>query len=243
MTYAIILAAGKGTRLAGLYDSPKPLLPLSGKPVIKYVLGNLISLNITPVIVVKYKKEEIMEELGSSYIYREQGGMDGTGMALYYGLKDLKIEANDSIIVLNSDDSAFLKKETINSFIEEHERNESSLTVMTVNKENPFGLGRIIKDGDQLISIIEEKEANEEEKKIKEVNTGLFCFNYKFLKDNLENIIPSSVTGEYYVTDLLRIAIQGDYKTGSFLLENDSEIFGFNTPEQYEEAKDRMNKY
>ena len=240
---AIILAAGKGTRLAGMFNEPKALLPLSGKPVIQYILDTLHSLHIPSIIIVGYKKEMLIKKLGTQYTYVTQIEKQGTAAAVSSAIPSLRDMSSDSnILVLNSDDSAFLSEKTLQSFINNHIQKKSDITLLTVKKQNPFGLGRIIKKGDKVIAIVEEKDATEKEKKIQEINTGVFCFHLGFLKDALSQIKPSPVTGEYYITDLVKIAVESKKKVQAYELTNDTEIFGFNTPEEYKEAQKRMQK-
>ena len=243
-THAIVLAAGKGTRLAEVYDIPKPLLPLSGKPVISYVLERLQNLNIHPVIVIKHKKEIIQEQLGNMYSYVVQGEDDGTGAAVRYAFDALCMDKEDTIFVINADDSAFLTQDTLKKFMDFHETNKADLTVMTVKKENPYGYGRIVKDpiGKQLVAIVEEKDTSEDQKSITEVNTGIFCFQSSFLSSYIHAIQPNEHTGEYYITDLVALGKNNNKCLTAYVLEDDSQICGFNTPEQYLIAQQHMER-
>ena len=146
----------------------------------------------------------------------------------------------EHIAVFNADDSAFLAKSTKEDFLSFHGKEGNVLTVMTIRKDDPKGLGRIVKEDAKLIAIVEEKDASPEEKLIQEINTGVFCFKADWVKKAIGSLVPNPVTGEYYITRLVDKAVAEGEKVGTFLLEDERQWFGFNTPEQYEEAKRRM---
>ncbi len=239
MFHAIILAAGRSSRM---HEEPKAILPLAGKPAMKYILERLESLDIPTTVVLKHKKDEILVVFENNLSHVTQGEEYGTGAALKSALDVLTHLSGQHILVLNADDSAFLEAETLKKFSDFHLMHKNILTVMTVHKDNPKGLGRIKKDGDHVIAIVEEKDATEEEKIIQEINTGMFLFEYDWLQKAIQEITPSPVTGEYYITQLLEIAIREGQKVGAYKLEDADEWFGFNTPEQYEEAEKKMSK-
>ena len=239
--HAIILAAGKGTRLKDKYSLPKSLLPLAGKPAVGYVLENLQSLGIPITVVVKHRQKQIKEALGDTFSYVEQGEKKGTGAAFMYALEGVEdIKKARHIMVFNADDSAFLEKSTKKDFLSFHSKEGNVLTVMTVVKDDPTDFGRIIKEDGNLIAIMEEKEASFEEKLISEVNTGVFCFNTDWVIKVIESLTSSPVTGDYYINRLVDKAVAEGKKVGTFLLEDERQWFGFNTLEQYEEARRRM---
>ncbi len=239
MFHAIILAAGRSSRMQ---EQPKPILPLAGKPAMKYILERLESMQIPVTVVLKHKKDEIIVALDNNLPHVLQGEEHGTGAAVKSAIQVLQDLSGQHIYVFNADDSAFLSTETIRKFADFHTSQGNTLTVMTVHKDNPTGLGRIKKVDDKVVAIVEEKDASDEEKAIQEINTGMFLFEYDWLKNALQKITPSPVTGEYYLTQLVEIAVSEGKKLGSYMLENADEWFGFNTPEQYAEAEARMKR-
>lgn len=235
---AIILAAGKGERINSKTVN-KVVLPLHGKPMIMYVIERLEKLKIKPIIVViGFAKKSILDLLNKNkdVIFAEQKERLGTAHAVFCALKKMPSFVTDSII-LQGDDSAFYKEETIKALIRKHFSSNSDLTFLTIELDNPFGLGRILRDeNDCLIGSIEEKDATEEEKKIKEINPALYIFKIKFLQQYLKKIKKSKITGEYYLPDLIRIAIKHKKKIET-VKAGKIPWRGVNTKEELEEAK------
>ena len=131
---------------------------------------------------------------------------------------------------------------TIQDFLANHIDSKADISVMTVYVNDPTGLGRIIKDGNGNIQkIVNETECNDHEKKILEINTGILCFSKKFLDQNISHLKKALKTGEYYITDLIEIALKGEKKISCFVLEDTKQFQGFNTPEQYKTVLQSCN--
>ncbi len=241
---AVILAAGSGTRLNKGKPSPKPkvLYELAGKPIIFYILETLRKIGLKEIIVViGYKRKAVEETFGNRFKYALQKEQLGTANALAAGLKKVSISTK-KVLVLNGDDSAFYKPQTLKRVLEKDEKENGVLTFVTLRKEDPSGLGRIIRTkSGKLLGIVEEKEAKSTEKKIKEINDGCYIFNKKWLKLNLGKV-KKSVSGEYYLVDLINIAIKKGFKTNTFKLKDQSEWFGINTLSELKEADKKMRK-
>lgn len=234
---AVILAAGKGNRMKEK-ELNKVALLLNGKPLISYGVNLLQKMKISPVIVViGHAKESVKNALkDSKVIFVEQEKQLGTGHALKCAIDKIPPVSTD-IIVLYGDDSYLYNQEILNKIIDKHMMEGTMLTLLTIKIEEPTGLGRIIRDSKGEVSgIIEEKDVTEEEKKIKEINPNCYIFSSKFLKKYLPEIPKSPVTGEYYLTSLIKLAWENNEKIyaldGGFLPWK-----GVNTKEELAEAR------
>ena len=237
---AIILAAGKGIRMKS--STQKVLMKLAGKPIVTYTMQNLRKSwfkNI--VLVVNYKKEDVVKETHGLVKYVTQKEILGTGHAVAQAVKTISRKIK-TVIVINGDDSAFYSTKTIKDVIKAHLREKRVITFVSLEKTNPHGLGRVVRSGSgRLVGIVEEKEATTKQRKIKEVNDGLYVFNRKWLVKNLPKIKKSKV-GEYYLVDLVKIAIENNKKAGVYKLKNPEEWQGINSPEQLKIADTKMRE-
>lgn len=232
---AVVLAGGRGKRMESA--APKVLHEICGRPMISYTLENLRRSNIGQiVVVVSYRKYEVMKTIGGAVKFAYQKNpKGGTADAAAAGLKEVSSKVK-TLVVINGDDSAFYKPETINNVIATHKKTNSVLTFVSLERDNPCGLGRVVRDGEgKLIGIIEEKDATEEQKEIKEVNDGLYVFEKGWLEKNIGKVELSS-QGEYYLVDLIKMAVDKKEKVSVYHLEDSSEWQGINTPDQLDEA-------
>ncbi len=237
---AIILTAGKGTRMKS--QTQKVLRKIAGRPMISYTLQNLRGAFFKRiVIVIGHKKEEVKRETQGAVLFAEQKKVLGTGHAAATGLK--KVPKNiKTVIVLNGDDSAFYKDETIKNVIKTHIRKKAVVTFVSLMKENPEGLGRVIRDKKgNLEAVVEEKEATARQKKVKEVNDGLYVFNRIWLSHNLSRI-KKSRAGEYYIVDLVKIALRQGRNVEVYKLKDVNQWQGVNNQEELEEADRKMKQ-
>ncbi len=244
----VILAAGKGTRMAGVAVGntaepiPKVLIPLNGKPVIERLLDEVKKLeqDTSPIIVVGYMKELVEQTLGKEYIYVTQFDQKGTAHAVL-SAKD-SVTA-DNIIVLNGD-MPFISKESLSKLVELHTSTNSVVTMFPCtlpNFENEnhhfLGYGRVIRDAQgDIIKIQEYKDCSEEQKQITEVNTGEYMFNSAWLWNKLTEIGSTNAQGEFYLTDIVELAIKDGHKIQSIQIAPE-EVYGINTPEHLEYAR------
>ncbi len=240
----VILAAGKGTRMG--VDIPKVLLPLGDKPVILRLLerAKTVPQDTAPIIVVGFMKELVEQTLGAEYIYVQQFDQRGTAHAV---LSARPAVTAKNIIVLNGD-MPFTSAESLLKVIELHNSTNAKLTMLPCvlpNFENEYkgfaSYGRIIRDSEGNIQKIQEnKDCTEEQKQITEVNTGSYMFNAEWLWSKLEQIGSSNVQEEFYLTDIVEIAIADGQNIQSFPI-SPQEIYGINTPEDLEYAKSLLN--
>lgn len=240
---AIVLAAGKGTRLAGGSPSlkPKVLFKLAGRPMISYTLDNLKPLGLKKIIIViGYKGRQVREIVGDNFKFATQTKQLGTGHAVKLGLAGVSLSIT-SILVLNGDDSAFYTPCTIKQVLDKHLGKGNTITFVSLEVDNPAGLGRVIRSGNKVMSIVEEKDASNKQKKIKEVNDGLYVFRRDWLEKNISKIKKSNA-GEYYLVDLIKLATGQKEKVEAFKLYDVGEWYGVNTPSELKAADKLMRE-
>lgn len=240
---AIVLAAGKGTRMKAPDSKNKVVLNLGDKPMIRYTINTLKKCLIDQIIVVVgHAKESVMAELKDEVVYAEQINPQGTGHAVKVALPKLSPQS-ENIVVMYGDDSAFYNPPLIDYLVTTHLKQANHLTLISINKPDPFGLGRIIRDPQgNLIGVVEEKSATPDQKQITEINTGLYCFQAEFLRQAIANLHPNPVTQEYYLTEVIEYACTHRYQAQAILWQNQEIWFGINTPEQLQAAEERMKQ-
>ena len=228
----LILAAGKGTRMKS--DLPKVIHKVNGIPMVKKILNELEKLGTEEnILILGHKKEEILKELGEIK-YAVQEEQLGTGHAIMQAENLLKDYEGDVMILCG--DTPLLRHETLKAMYEAHKKSGVATTILTSVYENPFGYGRIVKNGEKVTAIVEEKEADEETKKIKEVNAGVYCCNAKELFAALKKVTNNNEKGEYYLTDIVGIQVGEGKTVASFVLEDNREILGVNSKVELAEA-------
>ncbi len=242
---AVVLAAGKGTRMKS--NKSKLVHKIYGKELVKRVVETAKKSNIEEVIaVVGHKREQVQLVLGDTVKYAYQDEMLGTGHAVLQAEKFLK-NKNGKIVILNGD-VPIIRPETIKKLIKKSIDNKEYATLLTAIYNNPNGYGRIIRDiGGNIKEIIEEKDATEEQKKIKEINSGIYCFDIQELLKALKKLKPNNSQGELYLTDVIKIMNDEGLKTGAVIVEDNTEILGVNDRMQLELLtkilKMRINQY
>jgi bifunctional UDP-N-acetylglucosamine pyrophosphorylase/glucosamine-1-phosphate N-acetyltransferase len=225
--YAIILAAGKGTRMKT--DLPKCAYPLLKKPMIAYIVEHLYKSTMIDqlITVVGHKKEVIQEILNSKVKYAVQEEQLGTGHAVLMA-QDLLVD-NDGFTIILPGDMPLIDSEVIKEAISEHVEFRHDLTVVSTVIDDPFGYGRIIRDeGNYLNAIIEENDASIEEKLINEINTGIYIVENKFLIPALKKVKNSNAKKEYYLTDIVKIMKKEKCLVGTYLLQKSYKAMGIN---------------
>ena len=223
---AIVMAAGKGTRMKS--KNSKLVQKIYGKEIVKRAVENAQKAGVRDIVaVVGYKKEEVMKVLGDNIKYAYQDEMLGTGHAVMQAKEYLKGKKG-KVLVLNGD-VPLIRPETLNKLIEKSIENKEYATLLTAIYDDPTGYGRIVRDeGGNIEGIVEEKDTTPEQKKIKEINAGIYCFDIEALLKALEKVTPNNKQGEYYITDVIQIMNDSGLKTGAVLVEDNTEILGIN---------------
>ena len=229
---AIVMAAGKGTRMKS--KKSKLVQKIYGKEVVKRAVENAKKAGVNEIVaVVGYMKEEVMAVLGDDVKYAYQEEMLGTGHAVMQAKEYLQGKKG-KVLVLNGD-VPLIRPETLNKLLEKSIENKEYATLLTAIYDNPTGYGRIVRDeGGNISAIVEEKDTTEEQKEIKEINAGIYCFDIEELLSALDKISPNNAQGEYYLTDVIQIMNEKGLKTGAVIVEDNTEILGINDRVQLE---------
>ncbi|MDD4980982.1 MAG: NTP transferase domain-containing protein [Candidatus Omnitrophica bacterium] len=226
----IILAAGKSTRMKS--DMPKVLHPLCGRPVLSYVLDMVSSLKVKKTIVVLgYKYQAVKPLLKPGIKIAIQKKLLGTADAVKAALPLLK-SFKGTVLVLYGD-NPLLKKETIRKLLEQHIKNNSDATLLSAKMDKPAGYGRVLRDKySSICAIIEEKDADEFQKDIQEINTGIICFNKDKLAAALKSVKANNRKKEYYLTDIVNIFYKKGYLVDNLRTADIDEALGINSRQE-----------
>ena len=240
MFTSVILAAGMGTRMKS--KMPKVLHKVCGKPLSKWVIDASEAAGADKVCaVVGHKAETVKEVLGDVCEFALQAEQKGTGHAVLQAIDVIK-NSKGEVVILNGD-TPLITAETINKAIEYHKNNGNQATVITAILDDATGYGRIVRDNDgSVLKIVEQKDASKEEKKINEVNSGMYVFDAQSLVYALDKITPNNAQGEYYLTDTLEILLSAGKKIGGYAISDNDEIRGINDRVQLNEAEKIMQK-
>lgn len=238
--YAIILAAGQGTRMKSkLY---KVLHPVCGKPMVQHVVDQISHLQIENIVtIIGHGAEKVKAQLGDTCSYALQAEQLGTAHAVLQASESLEDKEGTTIVVCG--DTPLIRAETIENLFQHHLANKAKASVLTAKAEDPTGYGRIIRNtSGHVEKIVEHKDASDAERKITEINTGTYCFDNQALFNALKNVSNDNVQGEYYLPDVIEILKkQGEivvaYQTSDF-----NETLGVNDRVALAEAESTMRK-
>ncbi|MGL6099753.1 MAG: bifunctional UDP-N-acetylglucosamine diphosphorylase/glucosamine-1-phosphate N-acetyltransferase GlmU [Fusobacteriaceae bacterium] len=235
---SLILAAGKGTRMKS--DLPKVIHKVNGIPMVKKIMNLLDGIEVEEnILILGHKKEMVLEAVGDvDYVVQEE--QLGTGHAILMAEPKLKDFHGDIMVLCG--DTPLLRRETLKKIYNHHRESGATTTLLTSTYENPFGYGRIVKDGENVMAIIEEKEATPEIKAIKEVNAGVYIFDSQELWKALSKIDNNNDKGEYYLTDVIAIQVKDGKKIGSYLLQDNLEILGVNSKVELAQAESELRR-
>jgi UDP-N-acetylglucosamine diphosphorylase/glucosamine-1-phosphate N-acetyltransferase len=237
--YALILAAGKGTRMKS--DMAKVLHVLNGKPLLHYSLAAAKSAGAEKIVAVIGHQADTVREIfaDSGCVFVEQKPQLGTGHAVLQA-KDLLADYRGLTVILCGD-VPLLKPATIKSLVDNHLAAKAVVSVLTTIPPPPHAYGRIVKDNKgNVLKIVEHKDATEDEKKIGEINTGIYCVDTKFLFYALGKITNDNQQHEYYLTDIVEIACREGQKVKSFIASDYIEVMGINTLEELARAEKHL---
>ncbi|GGB12860.1 bifunctional UDP-N-acetylglucosamine diphosphorylase/glucosamine-1-phosphate N-acetyltransferase GlmU [Macrococcus hajekii] len=223
---AIILAAGKGTRMKSkLY---KVLHPVTGKPMVKHVLDNIRQAGVSEIVtIVGHGAEQVKELLSNESLFSMQSEQLGTAHAVSMAKEHLGAHKGTTIVICG--DTPLISKETIENLIAHHERSGAKATILSAKTHQPFGYGRIVRDEyGNVERIVEEKDASFEEKLINEVSSGTFCFDNQALFEKLALVKNDNAQSEYYLPDVIRLLKEDDARVEAYTTEYFEETLGVN---------------
>lgn len=212
-------------------ELPKVLHPLCGKPLIEHVVESLNTAGINDILVViGYKGDDVIQQLGKRVKFVWQHEQLGTGHAVMQAEDYFKGYEGDIIVACG--DVPLIKPETFQALVREIEKPGCGAVVLTMIQDNPTGYGRIIYDSGSFSAIVEEKDATDEQRKIKEVNSGTYIFKSPLLFEGLKRIDTNNAQREYYLPDALKFVIQSGYAVKTVILQDPTEGRGINTRDE-----------
>lgn len=238
---AVILAAGKGTRMKS--SLPKVLHKILGKPLLERVMDSVFKTGCVDdaIVITGHKSDEVEKfvkntcENKFSVATILQQPQLGTGHAVFMAYDRLK--GFDGTVLVLCGDTPLLSAEGLSEFVKKHQESGAALTVMSAVFEDPTNYGRIVRDADWNVQkIVEEKDATDEEKAIKEINAGVYCFEWAKIAPAFSEITNNNAQGEYYLTDVVDWSVSKGYKTTVSTIWNNYEIFGINSRQHLAEA-------
>lgn len=237
---AVILAAGKGTRMKS--DLPKVVHTIDGKCLVDYVIEAARGAGTDDIcLVVGYKNEVVKEKITHkdvSFVLQEE--QLGTGHAVKCA-KDFLGTDGQTMILFG--DTPLITAGTLKKLVAYHQEKHNTVTVLSAMIDDPAGYGRIIRDADgNFVKSVEHKDATEEERQVKEVNSGMYIFDTKELAEALEKIQPNNAQGEYYLPDTLTIIKEKGLRVDAYALPDAEDITGVNDQEQLKAAAEIIAK-
>jgi bifunctional UDP-N-acetylglucosamine pyrophosphorylase / glucosamine-1-phosphate N-acetyltransferase len=238
--YAIILAAGQGTRMkSNLY---KVLHPVCGKPMVQHVVDQVSRLDLEKLItVVGFGAEQVKKQIGDKSEFALQEKQLGTAHAVMQASPYLKGLEGVTLVVCG--DTPLITAETMKALLEHHLSTKAKATILTAIAENPSGYGRIVRNDEGSVEkIVEHKDATEEERSIQEINTGTYCFDNKALFEALTNVSNQNVQGEYYLTDVIEILRKKGEIISAYQSPSFEETIGINDRIALSQAEAIMRK-
>ena len=232
---AVLLAAGQGTRMKS--DLPKVLHPLCGKPMLWHVLEALKPATTeTPVVIVGHGAEAVKSYVGDRAECILQEPQLGTAHAAMQAEPSLR--GKSDLLIVTYADMPLLRGETFQRLVETQRRNPGPFSLLTVIADDPRGFGRIVRKVDGTVeAIVEEYVATPEQRAINELNVGAYCFNADWLWDALHRIEKNPKKGEYYLTDIVELAVKEDLPVQAVVHDDFIETIGINTRVHLSEAE------
>lgn len=224
----------------------KVLHELGGLPLITYVCRAAQSLGPEKIyVVVGHQASEVQHavetEVGDSAAFVRQTEQRGTGDAVMAAQSQL--ENSDALVLILSGDVPLIRQATMEDLISQHRTSKAACSILSVRLENPTGYGRIVRDdNDSFLRIVEQKDASAEEQTLKEINSGIYCFEARKLFAALKRVEPSNQQGEYYLTDVPQILLTGGEKVSVYVHDNAREVSGVNTRAELAEFENLMRR-
>ncbi len=223
---AVVLAGGQGKRMKS--DLPKPMFEVLGEPMLEWVLTACEDSEINDICVVTGFNNEVIENyIGSRCATVLQPQRMGTGHAVMMAMDWMKERVGGNVLILNGD-APFIDKDTIKKSLEKHIAEDNAVTVITAELDNPYGYGRIIRSGNGISGIVEEKDTTNDQKAIREINSGAYWFKVESLIYALGQITPNNCQGEYYLTDSVYILVSAGFRADAYISSNPNVVLGAN---------------
>ncbi|MGP1272322.1 MAG: NTP transferase domain-containing protein [Phycisphaerales bacterium] len=236
---AIILAAGKGTRMAS--DLPKVCHPVAGRPMVSWVVDACLSVGCDRVVaVVGYKQDlvrEALAEFGTRVAFAVQDEQRGTGHAVRCALPALDDEPEATPVFVLCGDGPLIRTETLEAILRRHGASDAAATLATALLEDPSGYGRIVRDdAGGFLRIVEQKNASPAELAVREVNPSYYCFRLDAMRWGLGRIAANELTGEEYITDLPELLRLAGRSVSVIEAVPAEDVLSINTPEHLAEV-------
>lgn len=239
---AVVLAAGKGTRMKS--DLPKVLVPACGRPLVEYVLDALAGAGVTrTIVVVGYRADDVRAQLHDhgGISFAEQTEQLGTGHAVQMCVDQL--EGHDGPVLVLTGDSPMAQSSSLRSLLDLYEAERPACVLGTLIKEDPTGLGRIVRDeNEQFAAIVEEKDATDEQRAIQEVNMSTYVFHGPDLLESLGKLKNDNRQGEFYITDCPGILKEAGRDVRALAVLKPCEALSVNTPDDLEHVEQELLK-
>ena len=232
---AVVLAAGKGTRMKSAL--PKVLHPICGQPMLYYPLEAARLAGFQQLKVVVGHRSELVSETFSAddITWVTQSDQLGTGHALMCAADSLRGYSGPLLLLCG--DVPLIRSETLEQLQRYHSQQQAAVTVLTAQMPNPSGYGRVIRDGEQILQIVEERDADEQQRQITEINTGTYLFDTAFVLSALKGLNKNNAQREYYLTDVVAAAVAAGEKTRALCVDDPTEVMGINDRCQLAEAE------
>ncbi|MFC6345808.1 bifunctional UDP-N-acetylglucosamine diphosphorylase/glucosamine-1-phosphate N-acetyltransferase GlmU [Vagococcus carniphilus] len=237
--YAIILAAGKGSRMkSSLY---KVLHPVAGKPMVEHVIEQVEAINVDEIVtIVGFGAETVKDHLGERSKYALQTEQLGTGHAVLATADLLKDKKGTTLVICG--DTPLLTSDTLDKLVKHHEETNAKATILSAIARDASGYGRIVRNDNNLVEkIVEHKDASEAELLINEFNTGTYCFDNEFLFEALTKVGNDNAQGEYYLPDVISILKEQGEIVTAFVMDSEDESMGVNDRVALAKASQLMN--
>lgn len=227
---AIVLAAGKGTRMQS--NKAKVLHLLSGRPIILYVIETALKVVGHNIVVVIGNQAEAVKQAvtaeSDEVLFAHQREQLGTGHAVQCALPSVPPHIKDVIVLCG--DVPLVKDQTLKLLIDTHLQASNAVTLLGVNLDNPSGYGRLVTDGSgNVLKIVEEADATDAQKHISTINSGIYCMRREFLENAVTQLNSDNAQNEIYLTDIIEIAVRRKLPVGMMLAGEYSELLGINT--------------
>lgn len=224
----VIMAAGKGTRMKS--KLPKVLHKAAGKSMLDHVIDSAIKLKPSKImVIVGFEAQVVIDAYDNRFpiTWVEQTEQLGTGHAVMQVMTHLK-DYNGDIMIL-SGDVPLLSAETMENILDSHKNNNSHCTILTTVIDDPYGYGRIIKnENNNVVKIVEQKDATDLERQVKEINSGTYCFDWQNLEKFLSKLSPQNAQGEYYLTDTIQMFVENNLQVNSYITNDINQVLGVN---------------